>query len=578
MNSPHGNWVSCSEEDVGRHSSVRMKLFFRGQYMAALFAGAFCFLAGDAAANPHFHSLDEAGPTLSRLLSETSIRPTGKCATAPLQGVEFATVISAARIGDSGDTAAYCEVRGIVGNATQFVLYLPERWNGRIYMHGNGGFAGEPLDAPLGHRARLKAVRLGFMAVFTNTGHEAAAAPDGRWALDEPSRELDFAMRAVHQTIETAKAVAQRHYGRASSRSYFDGCSTGGRQGLIAAQRYPQDFDGILAGAPVLDMTSMLWKYWSNQSAIAAKPISEDTLRRLGSFIFDRYDGVDGLRDGVIIDPDAVAFNPASDLPATGLGPPGFSPDEIETLAAIYQPLIINGVDHFPGQPVGSERSGLLYSPETLAPIAPQSPWLTRVVPDARGTLGQRGLVQTWFRFMAFTPDRPDLDWKALDLSTDFSRTANAGSLMNATDPDLSYFAARGGKLLMYHGWADFGVNPRRSIRYYDSAKKLLGARTDDVLRLYVVPGMFHCEGGLDVDRIDMLSPLIEWVESDRPPETLLGSRVEAGEVTRTRPVCRYPARLKYLGNGDGSRPEHFSCVLPDPTNPSAPGHLRGRR
>ncbi len=547
--------------------------------LARVAASAFMlFLSGNVAANPHFNSFRSSSPTIARLLAEKIIRPQGACSVAALQSIDTATMVSANRVSNTADGVPYCELRGVVGNATQFIVYLPERWNGRIYMHGNGGFAGEALDAPLGHRARLKAVEMGFVAAFTDTGHEAAAAPDGRWAFNDPGRELDFAARAVHQTIHVTKNIVRLHYREPSRRAYFDGCSTGGRQGLIAAQRYPLDFDGILSGAPVLDMTNMLWKYWSNQKAVAAKPINENTLRKLGSFVFQRYDSADGLLDSVIIDPDSIDFDPVRDLPSATQDPAGFSADEIDTLAEIYRPLTVDGVEQFPGLPIGSERAGLLYSPETLGPIAAQSPWLTRVVPDARGVLGQRALVDTWFRFMAFTPDRPDLNWQTLDLSRDFPHSANAGRLMNATDPDLTKFAARGGKLLLYHGWADFGVNPRRSIRYHADVTKVLGSRTDDTLRMYVIPGMFHCEGGMDVDHIDMLTPLISWVEENRPPETLLGTRVEAGKVTRARPVCRYPARLKHRGLGDGSRVEEFSCELPDRSAARACGQARDCR
>ena len=526
-------------------------------------AAGLTWVAVTASANPHFSSFDSAASAQAPLAARSFARPARACAVPELPGGESATVISAQTIPRSDGTQAYCEVRGVVGNSTQFILYLPERWNGRIYMHGNGGFAGEPLDAPLGVRARIKAVRLGFVAAFTDTGHEAAAAPDGRWALHNLASELDFASRAVHATIVTTKRLAAHYYRRSPTRSYFDGCSTGGRQGLMSAQRHPEDFDGILAGAPVMDMTGMLWKYWSNHTAIASKPITEGTLRRLGRFIFERFDGADGLVDGVIADPDAVRFRPDVDLPSAATDPNGFTADEIASLKAIYQPLMISGAERFPGQPIGSERAGLLYSPDTQASVAPQSPWLTRVVPDSRGQLGQRGLIESWFRFMAFTPDRPELDWKTLDLLQDYERTTQVGRLMNATDPDLRSFAARRGKLLLYHGWADFGVNPRRSIRYHEHVAKILGAGTDDVLRMYVVPGMFHCEGGLDIDRFDMMTPLIDWVEANRPPETLIGTRVENGKVTRTRPVCRYPARLTFRGQGDGSEATHFTCAAP---------------
>lgn len=530
----------------------------RGTSAALMFASAlWCDMAS---ANPHHSSFDDAAKGEVSIAAPIVSAPALSCAPFALSAEGITSITSATTKADVG-APTYCEVRGVIARDIQFIVYLPPAWNGRLYMHGNGGFAGEALDAPLGHRARLKAVRLGFAAAFTNTGHDAASAPDGSWALNNRDREEDFGFRAVTMTAKAVKALAARYYGQAPKRSYFDGCSTGGRQGFMSAQRYPADFDGILAGAPVFDMTTMLWKYWDNQQAIAATAISGDRLRQLAAFIVDRYDGVDGLKDGVIANPDAIDFRPARDLPRQPADPKGFTVGEISALERIYRPLNVAGRDVFPALPVGSEPAGQLYAPDTQALLPLQSAWVTRVVPDAKGQLGHPGLVATWFKFMAFDPDRPDLDWRALDLGRDFADTQKAGRTMNATDPDLTQFAQRGGKMILYHGWADFGVNARRTISYVEEVSRHLGDRTRDVLRFYAVPGMFHCEGGLDVDRFDMMSPLIAWVESGRPPGDLIGTRVEQGQVVRTRPVCAYPGKLKFLGSGDGTKADQFACV-----------------
>lgn len=512
------------------------------------------------AANPHLSSFDDARRTSIDYDRPAVAQPALDCTTSALSAVPGATILGVNSVPAGADHPAYCEVRGLIPSEIQYIVYLPHAWNGRLYMHGNGGFAGESLDAPLGHRARMKAVRLGFAATFTNTGHDAASAPAGQWANDALASEVDFGFRAVHLTVTTVKGLLASYYGRGVSRSYFDGCSTGGRQGLMSAQRFPEDFDGILAGAPVLDMTHMLWKYWQTQKAVADAPLSADTLKRLTAFLLERYDSVDGLADGVIADPLAIDFDARRDLPR---GARGFTESEISTLSEIYAAVTIGDKEVFPGLVIGSERPGQSYSPETGLPLPPQSPWLTRVIPDAQGTLGQRKLVETWFRYLAFTPDDPALDWRSLDPERDLPRMQQAGRIMDAVDPDLTAFERRGAKIILYHGWADFGVSPLRTIQYYEALERRARGRADSFARLYMVPGMFHCEGGVDVDRFDLMTPLVGWVEQDVAPQVLSGVRVEDGEIVRTRPLCPYPLRLHYRGAGDGSLQEHFTCSAP---------------
>jgi hypothetical protein len=547
--------------------AVRIKVL--GSVVAFALLAVSVIWPRSAQANPHHSSFDTAPAPGASFAKPMVTTPALSCAASAL-AADGVAAIASAKISSvktipagADGTPAYCEVRGVAERDVQFIVYLPLSWNGRIYMHGNGGFAGEALDAPLGHRARLKAVRLGFAAAFTNTGHDAASAPDGSWALNNPAREEDFGYRALTVTVNATQRIAARYYGLPPTRSYFDGCSTGGRAGFMSAQRYPADFDGILVGAPVFDMTTMLWKYWDNQQAIAATPLTTDHLQRLAAFILARYDGVDGLKDGVIADPDAIDFRPARDLPRQASDPAGFTDAEITALGRIYAPLTVGGQDVFPAMPVGSEPRGQQYAPDTQSLLPLQSAWVTRVVPDAQGKLGHPGLVATWFKYMAFEPDRPDLDWHTLDLARDFPRSQGAARVMNATDPDVSGFVERGGKMIIYHGWADFGVNPRRTIAYYNDASRRLGERGKTALKLYVVPGMFHCEGGLDVDHFDMMTPLIDWVESGKAPEDMTGARVDDGKTVRTRPVCAFPRRLKFLGQGDGNDASQFACVAP---------------
>ena len=430
-------------------------------------------------------------------------------------------------------------------------------------MHGNGGYAGESLDDEIGHLARLKAARHGFAAVFTNTGHDAATEPGGTWAHNNLQKEIDFGFRAVHLTTVTVKKLAAAYYGQAPRYSYFDGCSTGGLQGFNEAQRFPADFDGILAGAPVFSLREMIWQYRNIQKAIAETPLSREKLELLGDTILSRYDETDGVKDGVIGNPPAVNFDPQRDLPRMTGTQQGFTDDEISTLAVIYGPTFIGKAEIYPRTVIGGEFPGLAYEDGTYTPVAPQTAWDGRAVPDSKGGLGQSFIVKSWFQYLAFATDDADRDWLELDPERDYPRTLQSGLIFNATDPDLRPFQRRGGKMIIYHGWADFGINPMRTVEYYHEVAAVLGDEISGFLQLYLVPGMHHCSGGVNVDRFDLMTPLINWVEGDVIPRGLTGHRTEQGRVTRTRPLCAYPRVSRYRGAGSIDAHESFVCVDP---------------
>lgn len=462
------------------------------------------------------------------------------------------------------DSSEMCVVRGVISPEVRYIVYLPTRWNRRLYMHGNGGYAGESLDDEVGHLARLKAVRHGFAAAFTNTGHDADTKPGGTWAYNNPQKEIDFGFRAVHLTAESAKRLAAAYYGKAPEYSYFDGCSTGGLQGFNEAQRFPADFDGILAGAPVFSLREMIWQYWNIQKAIAETPLSRDKLEMLGDFILDRYDETDGVRDGVIGDPLAIDFDPQRDLPRMKGARQGFTDDEINTLAVIYGPTYIGGTKIYPRTVIGGEFPGLAYANGSYTPVSAQSAWEGRAVPDSIGGLEQQLIVDSWFRYLAFETDDAERNWMELDPVRDYPRTVQSGQIFNATNPDLKPFHRRGGKMIIYHGWADFGVNPMRTIEYYRQLAALLGDEISTFLQLYLIPGMHHCTGGVNIDRFDLMTPLINWVEDGIVPQGLTGHRVEQGKVTRTRPLCAYPRVSRYRGSGSIDAQENFECAEPE--------------
>ena len=310
------------------------------------------------------------------------------------------SILSATLFPADSDRPEMCVVMGVIAPEVRYIVYLPSSWNGRLYMHGNGGYAGEALNDEVGHIARLKAVRLGFATAFTNTGHDEASEPGGTWAHNNLQKEIDFGYRAVHLTAAHAKQLAAAYYGRAPGYSYFDGCSTGGLQGFSEAQRFPADFDGILAGAPVFSLREMIWQYWNIQKAIAETPLSREKLELLGDIILSRYDEADGVKDGVIGNPPAVEFNPQRDLPRMTKTNRGFTDDEINTLTVIYGPTRIGDTEIYPRTVIGGEFPGLAYANDNYTPAAPQSAWEGRA---GSGYIGQIG-AEADCQFLVLVP------------------------------------------------------------------------------------------------------------------------------------------------------------------------------
>ena len=499
-------------------------------------------------------------------------KPAAACGSLiALTGYEF-SVSTAAIVVASADAPEYCRITGLIAPEIRFDLALPSVWNGRLYMFGNGGYAGEALDTP-GRVANLRrALAKGFAAVQTNTGHDAASEPLGSFAAS-PQKFVDYAYRAVHVTAVTAKRVLQTYYGTPPRRSYFDGCSTGGRQGLIEAQRFPEDFDGIVAGAPVLDFSGTMIAYAAIQRALSAAPIPAAKLRLVASAVYAKCDASDGVKDGVIGDPRACGFAPSADLPKCSGDADGddcFPPAQIRALEAVYRGVSRRSADFFPGWPVGAEIAGGGGPAGAAAPASGWVPWF--VVAQPGGTPIQKTFGETFFRFMAFGAPRPSYDWLTFDLDADLDKIENARAVLDATSPDLARFKARGGRMVSYFGWADPALNPMMGVRYYERVMQQTGASTADFYRLFMVPGMFHCSGGIGTSTFDALTPLVEWVEKGTAPQTITASRVVDGKVVRTRPLCPYPQVERYKGTGSIDEAASFTCA---PARTSAPSAAR---
>lgn len=469
------------------------------------------------------------------------------------------TVVSATTVGATADTPEHCRLVGLMQPEVRFEVLLPARWNGRLYMFGNGGYAGEALDNPGRVATGRRAVARGFAVAQTNTGHDAALEPLGTFAVN-PQKFLDYAYRAVHLTATTARAIARQYYEAPVAKAYFDGCSTGGRQGLMSAQRFPDDFDGIVVGAPVLNFVDTMVSYVDSQRALARAPLSPVQLARLSEAVTAKCDAIDGVKDGVIEDPRRCTFAPATDLPACAVGAPGdacFTREQIAAIGDIHDGVTRQGRTVFPGWPPGTEA---------VAPAAPggemRSAWLPWFVSPPNVRPIQASFGETFFRYMGFGKPAPDYDWLTFDVEADFEKLQAARATLNATDPDLSRFKARGGKIVSYFGWADPALNPLMGVQYYDQVTRTVPS-TPDFYRMFMVPGMFHCGGGIGVNTFDPFTTLVRWVERGEAPATIPASRVVNGKTVRTRPLCAYPEIARYKGSGGTDEATSFECRTP---------------
>jgi feruloyl esterase len=465
------------------------------------------------------------------------------------------SVISATRIPAAGGVPEHCRVSVMVPPEIGIEVNLPSAWNERLYMFGNGGFAGESFEAPARAANRSGALRHGFATAATDTGHSAANEPGASFARDR-QKLLDFGFRSLHVTVETAKLLVRNYYGAAASKSYYSGCSQGGRQGLAFAQRFPNDFDGILAGAPALDQVGgMLSRaYWEKD--LAVNPIPAEKLPILARRVYEQCDARDGLKDGLIDDPLRCGFQPSRDLPrcAAGAGSADcFTPAQIASIERIYSDVVIQGKRLFPGWPAGAEAIG----------PSGESAWLGMAI-DRPGRPGSWSFYgEQFLRFIAF-PKRDAVNaFAAFDPEKDPREAEWLRAILDATDPDLAAFQRRGGKLLMYFGWADPQLNARMGVEYYENVTRQTGSGTPDFFRLFMVPGMFHCRGGIGTDTFDALTPLIRWVESGAAPAQIPASRVAGQKVVRTRPLCAYPQVARYKGSGSIDDAANFACVNP---------------
>lgn len=480
------------------------------------------------------------------LADSPRLAPKHACAALVAQtGYDFSIVSATTSPAAAPDVPEYCRVVGLIQPEVRFEVDLPSTWNGRVYMFGNGGYAGEALDSAGRQADAKRAVSRGFVAAQTNTGHDAATEPLAAFA-SSPQKVIDYAFRAVHVTAVTAKALADAYYGTPPRRSYFDGCSTGGRQGLIEAQRFPDDFDGIVVGAPVLNFSGTMIGYAKDQKALAAAPLTADAVKTVGEAVTAKCDALDGVKDGVVDDPRRCPFHPATDVPRCSgdtAAPGCLTAAQVHAVEIVYAPLQRNGSTFFPGWPVGAE-----------------SGWLPWFVSPNGGRSISYGFGEAFLKNIAFGRPNASYDWLTFDVNADLDKIQTGRALLDATSPDLARFKGRGGKIVSYVGWADPALNPLMTVGYYESVMKAMGSSTTDFYRMFMVPGMGHCQGGAGTSAFDAFTPLVRWVEKGTAPDTIPAARVAGGAVVRTRPLCPYPRTAIYKGSGSTDDAANFVC------------------
>ncbi|HEX4137434.1 MAG TPA: tannase/feruloyl esterase family alpha/beta hydrolase [Bryobacteraceae bacterium] len=439
---------------------------------------------------------------------------------------------------------AFCRVAGTIKPTSdsdiRFEVWMPASasWNGKFEGNGNGGWTGSIAPATL-----AAGVKRGYAAAMTDTGHEGGSASFG---AGHPERVTDFGYRSEHEMTVKSKAVIAAYYGNAPKLSYWNGCSSGGRQALKEAQKYPEDFNAIVAGSPAINLTGRaIQSVWIAQANLKdeASRIPAAKFPAIHAAALEACDAADGVKDGIIEDPTRCHFDPKTIECKGDDAPSCLTTAQVETARRIYSDVSNPRTKReiFPGHEPGSELGW-----NTMA--GPQ--------PFSVGT--------DLFKYIIF--NNPSWDYKTFNFDSDFAASQKTDEAMDALDPDIKAFLARGGKIIQYHGWADPQISPRSSVEYYNSVLEKLGdaAKVNDSYRLFMVPGMAHCGGGEGTSTFDMLTTLEQWVEAKKAPDQILASRTTRdGKVNRTRPLCPYPQVAKYKGSGSIDDAANFSCKLP---------------
>jgi len=454
-------------------------------------------------------------------------------------------------------------------------VWMPaEHWNGRFRGQGNGGFAGEIPYQTMG-----LSVIDGYASAGTDTGHSASFI-DASWANGHPEKVADFGYRAIHLMTARSKELVAAYYGTPAKHSYFAACSDGGREALMEAQRFPADYDGILAGAPANNWTALVTNSLHNAQVQLATPesyIPASKLAAITAAVMAKCDApgkaLDGVADGILTDPRACRFKPDEMLCKAGDSDSCLTAPQVKTLGAFYAGgHTSDGKPIFPGYTVGGETD--------------EGGWSFWITGQALGKSAAFGFANSYFANMVYPGVLPPFDLKTASLDEAFKAAKlKTAADLDANDANLKPFLARGGKLILYHGWNDPAISPFSTIDYYE---KVLGAtgkkETEGSVRLYMAPGMGHCADGpgpdsfgqfgwlpthgADDPKRDAYLALEQWTEGGMAPAEIIATKYAgegSNEVKMTRPLCPYPQVAKYKGSGDTNKTENFVCAAAKP-------------
>ncbi len=407
-------------------------------------------------------------------------------------------------------------------------VWLPASgWNGNLQSVGNGAWAGT-----ISYPALATAVADGYAAASTDTGHTGNNAD---FLTGHPEKVVDFAYRAVHELTLAAKGIVTAFYGNAPKYSFWNGCSTGGRQAFAEAQRFPNDYDGIIAGAPAFYATRLQ----GEQVWVAAEAHKDEAAYippakypAMHKAVLDACDALDGVKDGVLENPTRCHFDPAVMACKSADSPDCLTAPQVEFAKRMYA-----GPDGiFPGVEPGTELSwNMLAGPKPMA------------------------LAVELYKYLVFND--ANWDYRTFNAATDIAKAEKTiHGLMDSSDPNLKPFVEHGGKLLIYHGWADPGVPPLGSVNYYKSVVDTVGKKDAGSVRLFMVPGMGHCQGGDGTDKFNMVKAMESWVATNHAPDRIEASHMTKGQVDKTRPLCAYPQVAVYTRSGSTNEAANFVC------------------
>ncbi len=530
-----------------------------------------------------FHRLIPAGPfalaaalcaqTPCEKLAELKLPHTAISSASLLPAGEFSTGAGRPSIQVPERCVVKAVARPTSDSEIRIEVWLPAAgWNSRYLQAGNGGWAG---GIPSG--ALANAIQRGYAAAGTDDGHKSDGTISAAWAIGRPEKLIDFAYRALGETAATAKAVIRAFYGKDPAYSYFVGCSDGGREALMVAQRFPEAFNGIIVGAPANYWSHLFTGFVWDERALLDEPgswIPPAKLKVIQNAVLAACDRRDGVQDGLLEDPSACRFDP-SILTCKGAdGPDCLTAPQVAALRKIYEgpqnPR--TGKQIYPGYPPGAEAVT----------------WVPSLIADPPGKSSQFQFGNSYYGQAVFEDRNWDFHKLNFDTDVEFG-DRKAGVVLNSASPDLRSFRAHGGKLIHYHGWADALVTPLGSVEYYKKVEAFLArfpdARSDssrpvqDFYRLFMVPGMGHCAGGIGPCNFgnsgsrgatgsgdpesDILSALVRWVEKGIAPDRIIGRGSSVGDSSKplTRPLCPYPQTARYDGSGDPNQAASFTCA-----------------